>query len=306
MTLKSSDGSREVYVRIDSQKGKVNGQDKELNAPPVLYKNSTYIPIRFVADGLGMKVVWDQEERRIYLKDQKEFDIIRESFKKSYIVDEKTTEKFNCKYSYAKETVGQKSGNRIEYFAADGNVKYDLKKKAFVDTVKTDDGTNTVNSVYTYDGKEVIIKNQKGTFKFNTKEIESNYISDIFSYIGVETHPHGEIVMENDTFIMFKTEDGNYAVYSKPTGSTMEEHYLEKLCCILNLKDNGDSTITISGSDILIADYKDKKVLEMYQEHIMKKDTYQIISRKHNFKLEEQKDGLTVIRSFNETYEFSE
>ena len=63
------DGSREIYLQQGSTTAYVDGKEMKLDAAPVGYaKNGrTYIPVRFIAENLGKKVLWDSGTRNIYI-----------------------------------------------------------------------------------------------------------------------------------------------------------------------------------------------------------------------------------------------
>lgn len=76
-------GQTTILLKIGDTKAYVNDEPLTLNAAPVLYKNSTYIPIRFVAEALGKKVVWDGATRSVLVCDKASFESIEELLKKS-------------------------------------------------------------------------------------------------------------------------------------------------------------------------------------------------------------------------------
>jgi hypothetical protein len=67
----------QLYLKVGSTSAKVNGGDATLDAAPVNYKGSVYIPARFVGEAFGKVVVWDGIANRVYMKDKAEFDEIK-------------------------------------------------------------------------------------------------------------------------------------------------------------------------------------------------------------------------------------
>lgn len=43
----------------------VNGLQKKIDAPPVILKESTMVPLRFISDSFGAKTLWDQDTKKI-------------------------------------------------------------------------------------------------------------------------------------------------------------------------------------------------------------------------------------------------
>lgn len=76
-------GQTTILLKIGDNTAYVNGEPLTLNAAPILYKNSTYIPIRFVAEALGKKVVWDGKTRTVLVCDEARFDSIQQLLTKS-------------------------------------------------------------------------------------------------------------------------------------------------------------------------------------------------------------------------------
>lgn len=68
-----------IYLKVGSTTAYVNNTAITLDAEPVIYEknNYTYIPVRFVAQTLGKAVVWDSYSRSVLIKDQKDFDEIK-------------------------------------------------------------------------------------------------------------------------------------------------------------------------------------------------------------------------------------
>lgn len=57
--------TEKMSLWIDKKQALVNGQMIELDQPPIISNGRSLVPIRFVSEHLGYKVVWDAKERRI-------------------------------------------------------------------------------------------------------------------------------------------------------------------------------------------------------------------------------------------------
>ena len=57
-----------IVLQIGSLKALVNGEEKELEVSPVIYKGRTLIPIRFVAEAFDLTVDWDNDSRTIVVE----------------------------------------------------------------------------------------------------------------------------------------------------------------------------------------------------------------------------------------------
>ncbi|MCX7842911.1 MAG: N-acetylmuramoyl-L-alanine amidase family protein [Clostridia bacterium] len=55
--------NKNIVLTINNKKASVNGETCEMPVPPKIVNNKTMIPVRFVAEALGMKVEWKEKER---------------------------------------------------------------------------------------------------------------------------------------------------------------------------------------------------------------------------------------------------
>jgi len=62
----------EIVIKIDSNIIFVNGEQVEIDSKAEIISERTYVPLRFIAETLGIKVVWDQETETIELKEELE------------------------------------------------------------------------------------------------------------------------------------------------------------------------------------------------------------------------------------------
>ncbi len=72
-----------IYLKIGSNKATVNGEEIVLDTSPVVYKDRTYIPVNFIAKSLGMKVVWDGSSKSVLIRNQDDFNHIKEIMEKA-------------------------------------------------------------------------------------------------------------------------------------------------------------------------------------------------------------------------------
>ena len=74
-----------IYLAAGNLTAYVNDQPVKLNVAPVIYDKSgrTYIPLRFVAEALDMKVVWDGSVKAIFICEVEKFDSIKQILDRS-------------------------------------------------------------------------------------------------------------------------------------------------------------------------------------------------------------------------------
>lgn len=78
-----SKDSTKIYLKIGSNKATVNGKEIVLDTSPVVYKDRTYIPVNFVAQSLGKKVVWDGSSKSVLVRDEEGFNQIKSILNKT-------------------------------------------------------------------------------------------------------------------------------------------------------------------------------------------------------------------------------
>ncbi|WP_077075640.1 copper amine oxidase N-terminal domain-containing protein [Aedoeadaptatus urinae] len=62
-------GDKNVVMTIGKKAYTVNGVKKTMDTVPRISKNRTYLPMRFVAEALGVKVQWDEKNRAAFFGD---------------------------------------------------------------------------------------------------------------------------------------------------------------------------------------------------------------------------------------------
>lgn len=56
-----------VKLQINHQKALVNGKEIQLDAPPVIINNRTFVPLRFISEAFGATVDWNSATREIHV-----------------------------------------------------------------------------------------------------------------------------------------------------------------------------------------------------------------------------------------------
>ncbi len=60
----------EIVLYIDKATALIDGEEIELDVPASLYNSSTYVPLRFIAENLGLKVDYDEDDDSIIIEDE--------------------------------------------------------------------------------------------------------------------------------------------------------------------------------------------------------------------------------------------
>ena len=108
--------STKIYLKVDSNTAYVNDAPITLDVSPVIYNNRTYIPARFVAQSLGKKVVWDGSLQSILIRDEQEFNRIKDILDKIECLDESYPKsKFNTDMKMNIDQSGSENGFKLEF-----------------------------------------------------------------------------------------------------------------------------------------------------------------------------------------------
>jgi len=67
-----------IYLKVGSDTAHINDKPVTLSAKPVIYKDKTYIPARFVAQSLGKAVAWDAASATVLIRDEQEYEKTKE------------------------------------------------------------------------------------------------------------------------------------------------------------------------------------------------------------------------------------
>ncbi|WWM60757.1 copper amine oxidase N-terminal domain-containing protein [Paenibacillus tundrae] len=54
-----------VWMQVNSKTLKINDETTNMDTTPVLWKNTTYIPLRFLSEGIGATVKWDKKAQQV-------------------------------------------------------------------------------------------------------------------------------------------------------------------------------------------------------------------------------------------------
>ncbi|WP_421895001.1 copper amine oxidase N-terminal domain-containing protein [Paenibacillus sp.] len=54
-----------VWMKLNSKMLKINDNTTNMDTTPVLWKNTTYIPLRFLSEGIGATVKWDKKAQQV-------------------------------------------------------------------------------------------------------------------------------------------------------------------------------------------------------------------------------------------------
>ncbi len=127
--------STEVYLKVGSGKATVNGTAVDLDVPPVNYKGRVYIPARFIAQSLGKKVAWDDYTKRVYIRDEGEYNQVEEILAKAVAATD-TAEKIRLDIASSSKITPSK---RASYETKNTYVEYRDRTKDIIHSLSDSD-----------------------------------------------------------------------------------------------------------------------------------------------------------------------
>lgn len=64
-TIDATKGNTKIWLKIGSKTTKVNGKNVTIAVPAQVVKGNTLVPLRFISESLGAKVVWNQAAKTV-------------------------------------------------------------------------------------------------------------------------------------------------------------------------------------------------------------------------------------------------
>lgn len=78
-TASAERNEKRVDVTVNSKSANVNGKKVAIDVPPFLYKDKTYVPIRFLSENLGGNVKWNQQAQKVEISINEEQTTVPET-----------------------------------------------------------------------------------------------------------------------------------------------------------------------------------------------------------------------------------
>lgn len=79
-TVNIKKNDRKIEITMDSDKAKVDNIEVELDVKPFIKENRMFVPLRFISEGLGEKVIWDGRNQIVLVGEFKDETIIKDTF----------------------------------------------------------------------------------------------------------------------------------------------------------------------------------------------------------------------------------
>ncbi|WP_157943016.1 copper amine oxidase N-terminal domain-containing protein [Acetivibrio saccincola] len=87
-TVTISQGDKEIKIVIGKKEYTINGEKNLMDTEALLKEDRTFVPVRFVSEGLGARVEWDSAVRTVYIDTREKGDIKDDTPKDGSIIEE--------------------------------------------------------------------------------------------------------------------------------------------------------------------------------------------------------------------------
>jgi hypothetical protein len=87
-TVTISQGDKEIKIVIGKKEYTINGEKNLMDTEALLKEDRTFVPVRFVSEGLGARVDWDSAVRTVYIDTREKGDIKDDTPKDGSIIEE--------------------------------------------------------------------------------------------------------------------------------------------------------------------------------------------------------------------------
>jgi hypothetical protein len=247
--------SIKIYLKIGSNIAYVNDEPVILDTMPVGYKNQrVYIPARFVSQSLGKTVIWDGATKTVLIRDENEFELIRDIFKKAEDALD-SVGKFKAETTMAFKI--DKEGQDESFYA---NMMSEIDKENKIMYLTADIPIFKTNmSFESYYKDNTVYTKDSFTGKWDKKVLTDKEYNDLFS--------------ENMNSATFKANDAVYAglvLYDSADsdnyilrGNVLPRQYLD----IFNAYNTSKSSCTLNRYFLeIIIDKKTNLISKVYAE----------------------------------------
>ena len=65
ITQQTKEKARKIYMKVGQASALVNGMEILLDCKPVIYEGRTFVPLRFISENFGAKVVWNSKTKTV-------------------------------------------------------------------------------------------------------------------------------------------------------------------------------------------------------------------------------------------------
>ncbi len=86
-TVTISQGDKEIKIVIGKKDYTINGEKNLMDTEALLKEDRTFVPVRFVSEGLGARVDWDSAVRTVYIDTREKGDIKDDTPKDGSIIE---------------------------------------------------------------------------------------------------------------------------------------------------------------------------------------------------------------------------
>lgn len=201
-TVSIEQDEKNIEMKLGSSQIKLDGQTKQMDTAPISKQNRTFVPLRFVSEGLGVNVDWLKEVSTVQISTGKEIEVTH--------IDDLKAEPIS-KYGnafvrdgYSEVVIAKASQLPIDngkYTIYDISISDDKKQIYVTQTPKKE--TWTYTNVYFSDSTGC--KRARNPMKFTKK---NSVVTSEYDVIGLSDY-----IFEGDNFEKYSLDKINYFVF---------------------------------------------------------------------------------------------
>lgn len=203
-SIKILKDSTEIFLSIGNNIVNVNGEEIELDVAPIIYKDSTYIPVRFISQSLSRFVYWDSKSYSVIITKEESYNQISELLRK---IDAPKVKPIQIKQNEVITVEG------IEKYKCNYDIKKDVAKNiTHINLFETSDGITTETEIY-QDADNIYKKSQirrqwgKQARALNNEHLSENEIDESISgslaaSLIIKEKDNNHIILEGDNLIL--------------------------------------------------------------------------------------------------------
>ena len=191
------DEGKEIILNVDQKKIMVNGQFKTMDTAAKIKNNRTFVPLRFVSEGLGAEVTWDPVGKNVYITTNKAVQLPQQEQKV----------KFEGEGYSNSEGFFVPKENVLEAYDNGHRWKLDMKSglAICVDTGKPESGSEVIKFIIGGYGTTTFIEKYEECRPYLEQKLSKALVDEIIKYASTRDH-YGDS-LEKKTFY-----EGNYRV----------------------------------------------------------------------------------------------
>ena len=187
-------GRKKIVFTIDKEEYTINGESKKMDTKALLKDTRTFVPVRYVSEGLGATVKWDESINTVYIDTTTiatDPDIDRSKPWKEEYYGFTVTHNTGSMLSASKGEYDELKTHPILYLSINfgkKGAKYDMQVKEVEEILQQKVDEKTVDAVLKFVKKKTYVEQELAYTKFTDGTYEIVVVSRSYNDIGVTVY----------------------------------------------------------------------------------------------------------------------